>query len=93
MVTLILAELFRSYSIRSEHFTLAEIGPFTNKSLNFGVGLSFLLTMVIIYVSFLNVYFKTVPLGIKEWLIIAPLSFVPLMVGEIYKKIRYRKQK
>lgn len=93
LVTLILAELFRSYSIRSEHFTLAEIGPFTNKSLNFGVGLSFLLTMVIIYVPFLNVYFKTVPLGIKEWLIIAPLSFVPLMVGEIYKKIRYRKQK
>ena len=49
--------------------------------------------MVIIYVPFLNIYFKTVPLGIKEWLIIAPLSFVPLIVGEIYKKIRYRKQR
>ena len=92
LVTLILAELLRSYSIRSDHFTLTEIGPFTNKSLNVGVLISFALTMIIVYIPVLNVYFKTVPLGWKEWLVVAPLAFVPLIVSEVYKKVRYEKR-
>lgn len=92
LVTLILAELLRSYSIRSDHFTLAELGVFTNKHLNIGVGVSFLMTLVVLYVPALAGIFRFTTLGLTDWLIILPLAFLPLIVGEIYKSARNRRR-
>lgn len=87
--TLIMAELLRSYSTRSEHFTLAKIGPFTNKTLVAGTAFSFVLMLVVMYVPFMQPLFHTVTMGFAEWAWILPAATLPLIVGEVYKMIRY----
>ncbi|QQK08891.1 cation-translocating P-type ATPase [Miniphocaeibacter halophilus] len=90
-VTLIMAELLRSFSVRSTKYTVFELGIFTNKRLIQGVGFSFLLTLIVIYVPFLRDWFETFPLGLKDWAIVLPLSFLPFIIGEVSKLIRRRK--
>lgn len=85
--TLIMAELLRSYSSRSEHYTLAKIGPFTNKTLVYGTGLSFVLMLIVMYVPFIQPLFHTVTMGLREWIWILPAATLPLIVGEIFKMI------
>lgn len=92
LVTLILAELLRSYSIRSDHFTLAELGFFTNKALNIGVGLSFFVTLVVLYVPAAAKIFRFVTLSPRDWLVILPLAILPLVAGEVYKAVRNRRR-
>ncbi len=90
--TLITAELLRAYSTRSTHYTLFEIGIFSNKTLVYGTSFSFLLMLLVIYIPFLNPIFYTFPLGLTDWEIILTFAFIPLLVGEIIKLIMGRKK-
>lgn len=83
--TLISAELLRAYSTRSTHFTLFEIGIFSNKTLVYGTSLSFVLMLAVIYIPFLNPVFHTFPLGLVDWQIVLAFAFIPLIIGEIVK--------
>ncbi|NMB10219.1 MAG: cation-translocating P-type ATPase [Tissierellia bacterium] len=83
--TLILSELLRSYSVRSTKHTVFHIGIFSNKKLVIGTAISTILMLIVIYVPGLNDLFYTVPLGLKEWSVILPLSFLPFIVGELRK--------
>ncbi|MBC8590900.1 calcium-translocating P-type ATPase, SERCA-type [Wansuia hejianensis] len=85
--TLILAELLRAYSSRSQKHTLFEIGIFSNKTMVYGTLFSFILTMAVLYVPFLQPIFDTVPLGFVEWRIVLTFAFIPMIVGEIFKFI------
>lgn len=87
-VTLICAELFRSYSIRNTHQTLWEIGVFSNKMLVWGTMLSFALTLIVVYIPFLANIFGTMPLSVRDWVIILPFSLLPLILGEVFKLVR-----
>ena len=87
-VTLICAELFRSYSIRNTHQTLWEIGPFSNRMLVWGTLLSFALTLIVVYIPFLSDIFGTLPLSLNDWVIILPFSLLPLILGEVVKLAR-----
>ena len=86
--TLITAELLRSYSVRSSRFTLFHIGVFSNKTLVYGTTLSFFMMLVVVYVPFLQPYFDTVSLGIKELAVAIPLAFLPFIVAEVSKVMR-----
>ena len=86
--TLITAELLRSYSVRSSRFTLFHIGVFSNKTLVYGTALSFVMMLVVVYVPFLQPYFDTVSLGIKELAVAIPLAFLPFIVAEVSKIVR-----
>ena len=86
--TLITAELLRSYSVRSSRFTLFHIGVFSNKTLLYGTALSFVMMLVVVYVPFLQPYFDTVSLGIKELAVAIPLAFLPFIVAEVSKIVR-----
>lgn len=83
--TLILSELLRSYSVRSTKHTVFHIGIFSNKKLVIGTAISTILMLIVIYIPGLNDLFYTVPLGLKEWSVILPLSFLPFIVGELRK--------
>lgn len=83
--TLILSELLRSYSVRSTKHTVFHIGIFSNKKLVIGTAISTILMLIVIYLPGLNDLFYTVPLGLKEWSVILPLSFLPFIVGELRK--------
>ena len=87
-VTLILAELFRSYSARSEHLSVFKIGLFSNASLNKAILLSLALLLVVIYVPFLDPIFHTIMLSLSNWAIIVPLALVPFAAAEIDKALR-----
>ncbi|MBZ2175678.1 calcium-transporting P-type ATPase, PMR1-type [Schnuerera sp. xch1] len=85
--TLITAELLRAYSSRSEKHTIFEIGVFSNKTLTYSTLLAFILLLIVIYVPFLQPIFDTYSLGLNDWGIILIFSFIPLVIGEIYKII------
>lgn len=87
-VTLISAELIRSYSSRSEHFTIFKIGIFTNKILVWASILSFALLGVVLYVPFLRPIFQTILLTSKDWVVILLFCLIPFLSGELYKVLR-----
>ena len=91
--TLIICELLRAYSSRSIDKTVFELGVFTNKKLVFATLFSFLLMLVVIYVPVLNDAFGLMDLGPKEIAVVLGSALIPLVAGEIQKKVRFRKNK
>lgn len=85
--TLILSELFRAYTARSERFPLIKLGFFSNKWMQYAVGFSLVLLVLVIYVPFLQIAFGTVPLMPAEWELILPLVLLPAVAAELQKWI------
>ena len=90
--TLIICELLRAYSSRSIDKTVFEIGVFTNKKLVMATVFSFLLMLVVIYVPVLNDAFGLMDLGPKEIGVVLGSALIPLVAGEIQKKVRFKKK-
>lgn len=87
--TLILSELLRSYSGRSFHDNLWEIGLFTNRRLVQGTFISFLLMVAVMYFPFLEKLFHLTDIGTMDWVIVIVASLIPLIIGEIQKYLRF----
>ncbi|MDO4766239.1 MAG: cation-translocating P-type ATPase [Eubacteriales bacterium] len=85
--TLIIAEMLRAYSARSETENIWNMNPFSNNYLNLSAFLGIGLLMVVLYVPALNTIFKTVPLSLTHLLYAAGLAVVPMVVAEIGKII------
>ncbi|MHB1393362.1 MAG: calcium-translocating P-type ATPase, SERCA-type [Clostridia bacterium] len=85
--TLVVVELVMAYTCRSERYPLIKLGVFTNRSLVWATLTSFVLMLAVLYVPFLQPIFKTYPLGMEDWTIVLLLSFIPVLVGEIYKMV------
>jgi len=83
--TLSISELFRAYTARSEYFPILKIGLFGNKFMNYAVAASLVLILLVLYVPFLNIVFKTTPLGWGEWIRILPLILIPSIAAEVTK--------
>ncbi len=92
-ITLIAAELLRSFSSRSEHYSVFTIGLFSNATLNKALLIAMGLTVAVIYVPFLQPIFETRFLGFEDWAYILPLSLLPFVVGELFKLIYHRKSR
>lgn len=73
-VTLILSELFRSFAVRSDKYTVWELGITSNKQLLYAFLGSTILTLLVVYLPFAQPLFDTVPLDLKAWLVVLPLS-------------------
>ncbi len=58
-VTLSLCELFRAYTVRSERVSIFTLGIFTNKFMQYAVGLSIFLLLLVVNVPFLQPIFNT----------------------------------
>jgi Ca2+-transporting ATPase len=83
--TMIAAELLRAYTTRSEHYSVFKIGLFSNKYMNMGVGLSFLLLALALYGP-LHAIFRTQTLGWSEWAVVGGFAILPFVAGEIGKQ-------
>lgn len=88
--TLTFAELTRAFTSRSERYPLFRIGLFSNMMMVYAVASSFILSMAVIYVPFLQPVFDTAPLGWPEWRIVLPLLFVPPVAHELTKVVLTR---
>ena len=84
-VTLSLCELFRAYTVRSERTSIFKIGVFSNRYMQYAVGLSIVLLILVCAVPFLQPVFNTHFLSLQEWLIVVGLALIPAAAEEITK--------
>ncbi len=84
-VTLSLCELFRAYTVRSERASIFKIGVFSNKYMQYAVGVSVTLLLLVCSVPFLQPIFNTHFLSAREWMIVAGLALTPAIAEEITK--------
>jgi Ca2+-transporting ATPase len=84
-VTLSLAELFRAYTVRSERASLFQIGVFSNRYMQYAVGISILLLFAVCFIPVLQPIFNTHFLSVKEWILVICLASMPAVAEEITK--------
>jgi Ca2+-transporting ATPase len=84
-VTLSLCELFRAYTVRSERASIFQIGLFSNRYMQYAVGLSIALLLLVCSLPFLQPIFNTHFLSGAEWAIVVGLALIPAMAEEITK--------
>jgi Ca2+-transporting ATPase len=84
-LTLSLCELFRAYTVRSERASLFTIGVFSNKYMQYAVGLSIALLLLVAGIPFLQPIFNTHWLNLNEWLLVVGLALIPAASEEITK--------
>jgi Ca2+-transporting ATPase len=84
-VTIIIGELLRTYSARSEKKFLFQMNPFDNRAVNYAVVFSLALLLMLVYVPFLASLFRIEALTFGEFLIAGVLGFLPMIAGELTK--------
>jgi len=84
-VTLVVSELWRAYTSRSEHYPLLRLGLFSNRAMVWATLSSFLLLLGVVYLPALQPIFVTVPLSASAWLVILPLTILPAIAAELTK--------
>ncbi|HET8562879.1 MAG TPA: cation-translocating P-type ATPase C-terminal domain-containing protein, partial [Candidatus Binatia bacterium] len=84
-VTLSLCELFRAYTVRSERASIFQIGVFSNPYMQYAVGLSIFLLLLVCSVPFLQPIFNTHFLSGREWAVVVGLAILPAIAEEITK--------
>ena len=89
--TLTLAQMGNVLAIRSDKYSLFQIGPFSNKPLLGAVLLTFLLQMAVIYLPFLQQVFGTRPLPLIDLLVSLAFSLVVFVAIELVKWVGRRR--
>ena len=84
------SQLFHSFNCRSMTRSLFSIGVFTNMKLVYAALVSFLLQMAVVYTPFLQVVFKTQPLGAHGWTVVLVISSFPLWAMELLKVVNHK---
>ena len=84
-MTLSLCELFRAYTVRSERASIFQIGVFSNRYMQYAVGLSIFLLVLVVSVPFLQPIFNTHLPSLREWSTVIGLALIPAASEEITK--------
>jgi len=84
-VTLSLCELFRAYTVRSERVSIFKLGIFSNRFMQYAVGLSIVLLLLVVSVPFLQPVFNTHFMTLQEWGTVLGLALIPAVSEEITK--------
>jgi P-type Ca2+ transporter type 2C len=74
--TLVLAQLIHVFDCRSSR-SIFHRNPFQNKSLVLAVASSLVLMLAVMYIDALQPIFKTVDLGVKEWILSLTAAAIP----------------
>ncbi|MDD3766547.1 MAG: calcium-translocating P-type ATPase, PMCA-type [Eubacteriales bacterium] len=86
-----LSQLVHSFDVRSEK-SIFETGIFANMYLLYSFIICTGAQVLVIGIPFLAKLFKVVPLTLSQWLVVAALSLVPLLISEIQKAFARKKQ-
>lgn len=78
-------QLVNVLNCRSFDQSIFKLKFFENRSLLLAITVSFLLQIAVVNVPFLQSFFHTVSLSLRDWLIIVPSAFSILVVDEIRK--------
>jgi Ca2+-transporting ATPase len=89
--TLVVSELLRAFTARSEYYSILKIGWASNRWMLYAVGSSFLLLLLVLYVPFLQKFFGTTDLTLQDWLVMLPLMLMASVAAEITKAVLGRR--
>jgi len=87
---LVIAGLLRAFGARSEQRAIWEISMFSNIRLSLVVAASFALQLAIHHVAMFQTLFKIEPITLSQCVGWIAVGFIPLIVLELRKVIRYR---
>jgi Ca2+-transporting ATPase len=82
---LIVSELLRAYTVRSERLSVFRIGLFSNSWMQLAAGSSLLLLLAVIYIPFFDPIFSTIALDAQDWLVLLPFAFASSVAAELLK--------
>lgn len=88
--TSIFAQNVHAFNLRSNKYSLFQVGVFSNIWLVVAFLIVILSEIAIIYVPFFHPIFETMPLLLRDWGIVVGLGFMPLLIMEIIKLVRNR---
>lgn len=88
--TCIFAQNVHAFNVRSNRYSIFQLGVFTNRWLVAAFGAVILSELAVIYIPFLQPIFKTMPLTIQDWAIVIGLGLMPLFIVELVKLISRR---
>ncbi|HZK66056.1 MAG TPA: HAD-IC family P-type ATPase, partial [Chloroflexota bacterium] len=83
--TLVISELLRAYTARSEYFSIFTIGIFSNKYMVYATALSAILIIIPLAVPALHPIFKVDLPDTQDWAIIFGMALIPSIIAEITK--------
>ncbi|WP_067046918.1 cation-translocating P-type ATPase [Methanofollis ethanolicus] len=86
-------ELINVFNFRSFSSTLRKIGPFSNRYLVAAVSVSLALQAAAVYHPILQAAFRTVPLGVGDWVLLVLIGLPLLTAGEGWKWVAARREK
>ncbi|GAA0739460.1 calcium-transporting P-type ATPase, PMR1-type [Clostridium oceanicum] len=84
-VVLSISQLFHSLNMRNTTKSIFQVGLFTNKYLIASILFGIFLQNVVVTVPFLSSIFKAFDLTSNDWIFVAILSIIPLILNEIVK--------
>jgi Ca2+-transporting ATPase len=85
-ITIIVGELLRTYSARSESVSIFKMNNFDNKLVNYAALFGLTLLLIVLFVPGVNTLFRTdVDLSFSQFMIAFSLGFIPLFGGELSK--------
>ncbi|GAA0688575.1 calcium-translocating P-type ATPase, PMCA-type [Clostridium cadaveris] len=90
-VVLSVSQLFHALNLRHPKKSIFQVGLFTNKYLIFSIIIGVFLQDIIITVPFLRTVFDVFDLTINDWMIVSLFAISPLVLNEIAKIFKRRK--
>ena len=86
--TTIFAQNVHAFNVRSNKYSVFELGLLSNPYLVMAFCIVVLSELVIIYAPIFQPIFKTVPLTLSDWAIVVSLGLIPLLIVESVKLVR-----
>ncbi|MHB1160522.1 MAG: calcium-translocating P-type ATPase, SERCA-type [Chloroflexota bacterium] len=83
--TLVISELLRAYTARSEYYSIFALGIFSNKYMVGATLLSSALILLPLYLTFLHPIFDVVTPDAQDWMVILGFALIPSMAAEVTK--------
>lgn len=83
-VTLVLTQLIHVFECKSETKSIFQMALFNNIYMVFAVLCSLIMILGVVYIPSLQNIFKTVPLGLNDWLVTGGLSFLVPVVASFF---------
>ncbi len=82
---------FYAFAVRGYKTPVYKTNPFSNRFLILSLLAGITIIQIAVYTPFFNNILKTVPLGIKEWLVLGSYAMLSIIVYEIGKKFTIAK--
>jgi len=88
---LVLNRMGVALAVRSDYFSLWQMGLFSNKAIMAAIALVFILQLAAVYLPFFNYIFSTEPLSLAELglvLLLSPVTLLAVEAEKLYRRLR-----